>query len=572
MSTEHQLNQNTRETLPSLLVDNERVKLLKELSLNLKDISLNAWQLCDFELLACGALFPLSGFMVKDDYESVMYSNRLQNKHFWPLPICLDIEKLVAHSLEVGQSLALRDPEGFLLAIMHLEDIWPIDKENEAKAIYGCVDEAHPGVKHLFENIGDFYIGGKLEVISLPLHYNFQQYRKSPQEVRDVFSNLKWNRVVGFQTRNLIHRPQFELILNAMRTAKANVLLLPSAGVGRPAEFDHYTRIRCYLNAMHRFPADSHILNILPMTSRFAGPKEALLHAIIAKNYGCSHFVIGSNHASPKPEYAGDLYYQDNYSQDLATDHKNDLDIELLPFNELKYLPFEDEFRESDKIPIETQTISLSGTDIHKRVRKGKRIPDWFTFPEVIDELSKAYPPPNQQGFTIFFTGLSGSGKSTIAKILYSRFLETGDRPVTLLDGDIVRHHLSRELSFSREHRNINVRRIGFVASEITKNGGIAICAPIAPYTDIRREVRSMVELHGGFIEVHIATPIDECEKRDRKGMYAKARAGLIKGFTGVDDPYEQPQNPEVRIDTTELLPNEAAQVVLVDLSQKGYI
>jgi sulfate adenylyltransferase len=472
----------------------------------------------------------------------------------------------------VGQSVTLRDHEGFLLAIMHIEDMWPVDREKEASLVYGTTDITHQGVKYLLSAVGDYYIGGKLEVLSPPLHFDFKQLRMTPQEVRRVYQKLKWKRILGFQTRNPIQRLQFEMTVKAMRQAKANLLLLPVTGMTKPGDFDHYTRVRCYRAVTRHYPPDSFLLNLLPLSMRLAGPREALLHAIIAKNYGCTHFVVGRDHASPGTDNAGYPFYESHAAQELAKEHSTDIGVTIIPFEELVYLPFEDEYRSSDQIPEGEQYISFSSSDIRERIRSGRRIPEWATFAEVVAELKKAYPPPDKQGFTLFLTGLSGAGKSTIAKVLYSRFLEMGDRPVTLLDGDIVRRNLSSQLSFSKEDRDTNVRRIGFVAGEITKNRGIAICAPIAPYNGTRAEIRNAIEDYGGFIEVHVSTPIKICEKRDRKGMYAKARAGLIKGFTGVDDPYEIPESPEVRIDTTDLIPDEAAQEILLFLGQKGYI
>jgi sulfate adenylyltransferase len=305
---------------------------------------------------------------------------------------------------------------------------------------------------------------------------------------------------------------------------------------------------------------------------RFSGPREALLHAIVAKNFGCTHFIAGRDHAGPGRDSDGRPYYGSDDARKLTEAYSEEIGVCVIPFEEMVYLPFEDEYRTADQVPEGTQFISLSGSDIRERIRNGRRIPDWATFPDVIEEIQKAYPPPRKQGLTVFLTGLSGAGKSTIANVLYARFLELGDRPVTLLDGDIVRHNLSRELTFSKEHRDINVRRIGFVASEITKNRGVAICAPIAPYQNTRDEIRKTIEAYGGFLEVYVATPIEICEKRDRKGMYAKARAGLIKGYTGIDDPYEEPQNPELRIDTSNIAPDEAAQQILLALQQKGFI
>ncbi len=558
--------------LVNLLVDEERSALLKEIALNLPDIILNNRQLCDLEMLATGAFSPLDGFMVRSDYESVLDRMQLQNKILWPIPICLDIPDTQARTLEPGQSVTLRDHEGFLLAIMHIDDIWPVDHQKEAARIYGTTDSQHQGVAYLFNNVGSQYIGGKLEVLSLPLHFDFKQLRMAPTEIRTVYKKLGWQRIVGFQTRHPIQRIQFEMTVRAMRQTKANLLLLPVTGMTKPGDFDHYTRVRCYRAVTRHYPPDSFLLNLLPLSMRLAGPRDTLLHMIVAKNYGCTHFIVGPYHASPGSDSGGNPFYESDAARKLAETHSQEIGVTVVPFEELVYLPFEDEYRPADQVDQETQTISFSSFDIRQRIQTGRQIPEWATFPEVLEEIRKAYPPPSHQGFTIFLTGLSGAGKSTIAKVLYARFLEIGERPVTLLDGDIVRQNLSSQLTFSKEHRDINVRRIGFVASEITKNRGIAICAPIAPYNDTRAEIRKTIENYGGFFEIHVATPIEICEKRDRKGMYAKARAGLVKGFTGVDDPYETPESPELRIDTTDLSPDEAAQEILLLLGQKGYI
>ena len=558
--------------LVNLLVDDQRAAILKELSFSLPDITLNERQLCDLELLAVGAYSPLKGFMCRSEYESVLDRMRLQSGLVFPLPVCLDISQIQAKSLETGQSVTLRDHEGFLLAVMHIEDMWPLDRDKEAEMVYATRNRQHPGVNYLYHLAGDVCIGGRLEVLSLPLHFDFKQLRLTPRETRALFTKLGWKRVVGFQTRSPIQRLQFEMTMRAMRTAKANILIHPVVGMTHPGDFDHFTRVRCYKAVSGQYPPDTFLLNLLPFAMRAAGPKEALLHAIIQKNYGCTHFIVGRDHASPGKNGNEESFYDSDAATSLSMEFSEELDIGIVPFEELVYLPDDDEYQTKDQVPEGTRTRSLSGADLQQRIRSGKKIPDWATFPSVMAELARAYPPPEKQGFTIFMTGLSGSGKSTVAKVLFSYFQEIGGRPVTLLDGDIVRHNLSSELSFSKEDRDINVRRIGFVAGEITKNRGIAICAPIAPYANTRRQIRENIEAHGRFVEVHVSTSIEVCEKRDRKGMYAKARAGLIKCFTGVDDPYEVPENPEVRIDTADTTPNEAAQEVLLYLGHKGYI
>ncbi|MGD2100369.1 MAG: bifunctional sulfate adenylyltransferase/adenylylsulfate kinase [Desulfobacterales bacterium] len=571
------MNDNNRVTphgseLVNLLVDEERALLLKEIALNLPDITLNERQMCDLELLATGGFSPLRGYMIHSDYEPVLDRMRLQDETLWPIPICMDIDELKARSLEAGQSVALRDPEGYLLAVMHIEDLWPVDREKEAQRVYGTNDQTHPGIEYLHKIAGDYYIGGQLEVLSTPIHSDFKQLRMTPAEIRLNFKKFGWKRMVAFMTRNPIHRPQFEMTMKAMRDTNANLLLLPIAGMTKPGDFDHYTRVRCYRRVAEHYPPDTFMLNLLPLATRMSGPREALLHAIVAKNYGCTHFITGRDHAGPGLDRNGEPYYKSDDACKLTEEYGDEIGVTIVPFPEMVYLPFEDEFRCADQVPEGSQFIALSGSDIRDRIRTGRKIPEWGTFPEVIEELSKAYPPPRRQGFTVFLTGLSGAGKSTIAKVIYARFLEIGDRPVTLLDGDIVRHNLSSELTFSKEHRDINVQRIGFVASEITKNRGIAVCAPIAPYAATRADIRKTIEDYGGFIEVHVATPIEVCEKRDRKGMYAKARAGLIKGYTGVDDPYETPENPEVTIDTSDITPEEAAHQIILVLQNKGFI
>ncbi len=558
--------------LAHLLVSKKHQTVLKKLSSSMPDIILNDRQICDFELLATGVFSPLNGFMKQIDYESVLDRMRLETGDLWPIPICLDIPQSLALTLETGQSVTLRDPEGFLLGVMNVEDIWPLNIEKEALAIYNTKDESHPGVDYLYNKSGKYYIGGEVQALNLPIHPDFKQIRNTPVEVRKIFSKLGWKRIVGFQTRQPIHRPQFEMTIQAMQKARANLLLLPIAGVTKQGDFDHFTRMRCYQKVAAHYPPDSYILNLLPLAMRMAGPREAILHMIISKNFGCTHFVIGHDHASPGNSSGNEPFYKYDDAIKLAHNAHKEIGVEIVTFEEMVYLPFEDEYKIASHVPKNTETISFTGTDIQKRIRAGKKVPDWATFPEVIHELQKSYPPPLKQGFTVFCTGLSGAGKSTIANILYSKFLEIGTRPVTLLDGDIVRRNLSSELNFSKEHRDINVKRIGFVAAEITKNRGIAICAPIAPYENTRNKIRKSIEAHGGFFEIHVSTPITECEKRDRKGMYAKARAGLLKGFTGVDDPYEDPTSPELVIDTTNLTPEEAAQEVLLHISQKGFI
>ncbi|MBN1847779.1 MAG: bifunctional sulfate adenylyltransferase/adenylylsulfate kinase [Deltaproteobacteria bacterium] len=558
--------------LVNLIVDEDRKEILKDLSTHIPSIALSERQMCDLELLMNGAFSPLNGFMTKNDYESVLDRMRLQEGTVWPMPICLDINEVEAGRLESGQSVALRDPEGFMLAVLHIDEIWPIDKKRESQMIYGTTDRSHVGADYLFSQTGSHYVGGTVEGVNTPLHFDFRELRLSPLEVRATCSKLGWRRMVGFQTRNPLHRAQFEVTLQAMREAKANLLLQPVVGLTKPGDISYYTRVRCYQKAVRHYPPNMMLLALLPLAQRMAGPREALWHALIRKNYGCNFFIIGRDHAGPGVDASENPFYAPYAAQELVKQYQDQIGIQIIPSEEMVYIKEKDKFCLRSEISEGDTAKTLSGTELRNLLRSGFEVPEWYTFPEVVEELKKAYPPRYKQGFTVFLTGLSGSGKSTIARVILSRFLEMGDRPVTLLDGDIVRTHLSNELGFSKEHRDINVRRIGFVASEITKNRGIAICAPIAPYQLSRRQVREMIEQYGGFIETHVATPLEVCEQRDRKGIYAKARAGLIKGFTGVDDPYEVPERPEVRVDATDMTPDEAAQEILLELQRQGYI
>jgi sulfate adenylyltransferase len=390
--------------------------------------------------------------------------------------------------------------------------------------------------------------------------------------LRSNFSRIGWRKVVGFQTRNPMHRAHYELTFRAAKEIEANLLIHPVVGMTKPGDIDHYTRVRCYQALLQHYPKDTAMLSLLPLAMRLGGPREALWHAIIRKNHGCSHLIVGRDHAGPGSDSKGEPFYGPYDAQDLLKKHEDEIGVKMVPFKLMVYVEDQDSYYPVDEVPEGKKSVDISGTELRRRLAEGSEIPRWFTFPEVAEELRKTHPPRYRQGFTVFFTGLSGSGKSTIAKALLARFLEEGGRPVTLLDGDIVRKNLSSELGFSKEHRDLNIKRIGFVASEITKNGGIAICAPIAPYDNVRKEVRNMISPFGGFILVHISTPLDVCEKRDRKGLYAKARAGIIKEFTGISDPYEAPEDAELDIDTIDMTPGESVQQIVLHLEREGYI
>ena len=558
--------------LKELYLTEREADLEKERARHYPTWDLNPRQLCDLDMLLNGAFSPLEGFLTQADYESVCDDMRLTSGVLWPIPVTLDVTEAFAADLEPGHHIALRDAEGVLIATMEVTDIWQPDKLSEAQRVFGTVDDSHPGVQHLVHSAGSHYLGGRLRGVEPPTFYDFKLLRDTPAELRGRFRKLGWRKVVAFQTRNPLHRAHQELTFRAAREAEANLLIQPVVGMTKSGDIDHFTRVRCYEHVLEQYPEQTTTLSLLNLAMRMAGPREALWHGIIRKNYGCTHFIVGRDHAGPGNDRDGNPFYGPYEAQDLFRKHEEELDISLVPFRNMVYVENKAEYLPEDQVEPGDTVLTLSGTEFRRRLREGLDIPEWFSYPSVVAELRRGHPPRHQQGITIFFTGLSGSGKSTIANALMIKLLEDGSRPVTLLDGDIVRKHLSSELTFSREHRDLNILRIGFVASEITKNRGIAICAPIAPYTATRRQVRDMIAPLGGFFEVHVATPIEVCEQRDRKGLYAKARAGLIQGFTGIDDPYEAPESPEIVIDTAELSPDLAAHRILITLERHGYL
>jgi sulfate adenylyltransferase len=558
--------------LIDLIAQPERITELKAASREYPSWDLTGRQLCDLELLLNGGFSPLRGFMTKADYESVCKNMKLASGVLWPMPITLDVTEAFAQTLKPGSNVALRDPEGVMLGVLNVEEIWQPDREAEAKAVFGTTSKVHPGVNYLL-NIGNpWYVGGKIEGTQLPSHYDFKSLRLTPAEQRAEFARLGWRKVVAFQTRNPMHRAHVELTFRAAKLVEANLLIQPSVGMTKPGDVDYFTRVRCYQLLLSKYPAGTAKLGLLPLAMRMGGPREAIWHALIRKNYGATHFIVGRDHAGPGKDSDGKPFYGAYEAQEQFKKHQAEIGVTMVPFSMMVYLEEQDQYVPDNEVPGGARVLNLSGTDLRDRLNEGREIPNWFTYPEVVKELRRSFPPRHKQGVTIFFTGLSGSGKSTIANVLITKFLEVGGRPVTLLDGDLVRKNLSSELGFSKEHRDINIRRIGYVASEITKNGGIAICAPIAPYDATRKHVRQTIEPHGGFILVHIATTVETCEQRDRKGLYAKARAGILKEFTGISDPYEVPTDAEVVIDTAELSAEEAAQEIILHLERQGFI
>tara|TARA_B100001765_G_scaffold158447_1_gene102863 strand:+ start:743 stop:2479 length:1737 start_codon:yes stop_codon:yes gene_type:complete len=558
--------------VPELYVSYESAQKLKVEASDLLSWDLTPRQICDLELLMNGGFNPLKGFLTEADYDSVVDNMRTADGALWPMPITLDVSEKFADGVEPGTDIALRDQEGVILAILSVTDKWVPNKAREAEKVFGADDEAHPAVNYLHNIAGPVYLGGPITGIQQPVHYDFKARRDTPNELRTFLRKMGWRRIVAFQTRNPLHRAHQELTFRAARESQANLLIHPVVGMTKPGDVDHFTRVRCYEAVLDKYPAATTTMSLLPLAMRMAGPREAVWHGLIRKNYGVTHFIVGRDHAGPGKNSQGEDFYGPYDAQDLFREHEAEMGIEMVPFKHMVYVEeraqYEpaDEIADKDKVTI----LNISGTELRRRLAEGLEIPEWFSFPEVVSELRKTRPPRAKQGFTVFFTGFSGSGKSTIANALMVKLMEAGGRPVTLLDGDIVRKNLSSELGFSKEHRDLNIRRIGYVASEITKNGGIAICAPIAPYAATRRAVRQDVEEYGAFVEIHVATPIEVCEARDRKGLYKLAREGKIKEFTGISDPYDVPENPELRVETENVDVDHCAHQVLLKLEAMG--
>jgi len=527
------------------LIDPAKIEALKLEAFSLPSIDLDWRQQCELEMLMTGAYSPLAGFMTRAQYAQIETDQKLDDGTFWPQPVTLVFQQHATAKMKSGDRIALRDGEGFMLAVLTVSDVW--------------------------DDAGVWHVGGKVEGVALPPHPDFASLRATPAELRALFARRGWRRVVAWQARQPMHRAQFEFCLKSAISHEANLLLHPEAGGDITDSPAYFGLVRSFMAIRDRFPAATTQLSLLPAPPREASLRALLLRAIVARNFGCALLIAGGQHFSDGECRRGkDL--DEAHADNQALKQAETIGVKLIAYPRMVYVEDRAEYLPESEAPPGARLLNLSGEEFRRRLQSGLKIPDWYSFPEVLAELKRQHPPRERQGFTVFFTGLSGAGKSTLARMLAARLMETGGRKVTLLDGDIVRRNLSSELGFSKAHRDINVRRIGFVASEITKNCGIAICAPIAPYKQTRRDVRAMIEAVGGFVEIHVATPIETCELRDRKGLYAKARAGLIPEFTGVSDPYEVPENPELAIDTTSLGIEEAVQQILLKLEHEGYL
>jgi sulfate adenylyltransferase len=552
--------------LVDLMIPAQDLDELKVYANRLPSIQISDRSLCDLQLLACGAFSPLNSFAGKQDYLGILDEMRLSSGHLFPIPVTLPVNAVP--ELRLDHDVALRSLKNELLAILTVEEIYEWNVTESAHKIFGTDDPKHPLVAEM-QRWGKLNLSGRLRVLQLPRYYDFQDLRLTPTEVRLRLESMGRHNVVSFQTRNPLHRAHEELTKRAMTQVDGILLLHPVVGLTKPGDVDHYTRVRSYKVLAERHYDQSRILlALLPLAMRLAGPREALWHALIRRNYGANHLIVGRDHASPGTDSRNRPFYGPYDAQQLVEKFSDELGVKVIPFQEMVYLPEGDRYEEASRT---VKGITLSGTQVRDEyLKQGRELPAWFTRPEVAKILNEAYPPRHQQGVCVWFTGLSGAGKSTIAEILTVLLLEQG-RQVTLLDGDVVRTHLSQGLGFSKEDRDINVRRIGFVASEIVRHGGLTVCAAVSPYRATREDVRNMIGVDR-FIEVFVDTPLAICERRDTKGMYAKARRGEIKHFTGIDDPYEVPPHPEITLDTLSQTAEENARLILSYLFNQGFI
>lgn len=557
------------DTLVNLLVPASQHAEVKAYANRLPSIQISERAACDLELLATGGFSPLDRFMGRADFQRVLDEMRLASGHLFPIPVTLPVEP--GPAIQHGADIALRDSKNELLAVMTIEEIYEWDRDEVAQKVFRTQDLRHPLVAEM-HRWGKLNISGRLQVLQLPQHFDFRELRLTPAETRARLTMFGRANVVAFQTRNPLHRVHEELTKRATQEVDGVLLLHPVVGLTKPGDVDHFTRVRTYKALAARYyDPDRIILSLLPLAMRMGGPREALWHALIRRNYGANYLIVGRDHASPGNDSTGRPFYGPYDAQELVEQHQAELGVGMVPFRELVYLPEEQRYEEAPNVGDDVQVASISGTQVRNDyLNAGRKLPEWFTRPEVADILAETYPPRHRQGVCIWFTGLSGAGKSTTAEVLTVLLLEHG-RQVTELDGDVVRTHLSKGLGFSKDDRDINIRRIGFVAAEIVRHGGVVICAAVSPYRATRNDVRNMVG-KDRFVEVFVDTPLEVCEQRDVKGMYAKARRGEIKGFTGIDDPYEPPLHPELVLDTVGRSPEENARLILGYLIQQGYV
>ncbi|ORZ09622.1 sulfate adenylyltransferase [Absidia repens] len=557
------------------LRDADKYDTLRAEADTLPSLVLTDRQLCDLELILNGGFSPLDGFLNEKDYNGVVENMRLSSGLLWSMPITLDVneEEIKASQIQPQRRIALLDPRDYEpLAILTVDDVYQPNKSKEAEHVFGADDSAHPAVYYLHNVAKNFYVGGALEAIQSPSHYDYVANRYTPSELRAHFKKLQWTRVVAFQTRNPMHRAHRELTVRAARQRKAHLLIHPVVGLTKPGDIDHYTRVRVYKALMPKYPNGMAELSLLPLAMRMGGPREAVWHALIRKNHGVTHFIVGRDHAGPGKNSQGVDFYGPYDAQDLVEKFKDEIGIEIVPFQMVTYCPDSDEYMPADEVPEGIKTLNISGTELRRRLKTGLPIPEWFSYPEVVKVLRQSHPPRSQQGFTIFFTGLHASGKNAIARALQVSLNQESTRSVSLLMGENVRAELSSELGFSKRDRDINIGRQAFVAGELTRAGAAAIVAPIAPYDAARKQARKTIEKSGGFYLVHVATPLEECIKRDRDSVYEKAKKGEIKEFTGINDPYEVPEDADLVVDVTKQSVSQAVHEIVLLLEKDGYV
>jgi len=546
---------------------------LREWSREARSITLSKRQLCDLELLLNGGFKPLQGFMDQANYQCVLEQGRLADGTLWTIPIVLAISEILADQINCGDFLSLCDSEGFMLARLQVNDVWKADRESEAEAIFGTTSRQHPGVRVLLDETSPVYVAGPVEALALRPHYDFAPLWRTPDELRQEFYERNWDSVIAFQASRPMHRIERDTIVAVAKDLDSKILLLPVVGESKSGDLEHFVRIQCCKAIFRYIPENTAFLSLLPISLRMAGPRETLWHGIIHRNYGCSAFIVGPDDSSPPILDGSNRFYKQYAAQEYASIMSIELGIDVVPIEELRYSVSKKIFMPASEIEQQNEpSVTYSDYDLRRALATESSIPEWFSFPDVINCLSRIYLSNSRVGITLFFTGLSGSGKSTLARMVQAQLIESGQRSITLLDGDIVRQHLSSELGFSREHRDLNIRRIGFVANEISKNGGVAICAPIAPYRAIRREIRALIEQYAVFVEIYLSAPVSVCEERDRKGLYARARAGELIKFTGISDPYEVPEKADLVIDTSRLTPAESYRQIIDYLMEGGLI
>jgi sulfate adenylyltransferase len=555
--------------LLNLLAPAEALDELRARANRLPSLQLSPRAECDLEMLAIGAFSPLDRFMGQADHQRVLDEMRLADGRLFPIPVTLPVEP--GPTIHLDAEVALRDTKNDLLAIMTITEIYPWDRGAVATRVFGSLDPRHPLVAEM-HHWGRLNISGPLQALRLPRRYDFRELRLTPAQTRERLAGLGRPNVVAFQTRNPLHRAHEELTTRAIQEVDGVLLLHPVVGLTKPGDVDHFTRVRTYRALAERhYDPGRIVLALLPLAMRLAGPREAVWHAIIRRNYGANHLIVGRDHAGPGVDSHGRPFYGPYDAQELVSRFSDELGVKMIPFRQLVYVPAQDRYEEVSRIEPGAATADLSGTQVREGyLNAGLQLPAWFTRPEVAEILAETYPPRHKQGVCIWFTGLSGAGKTTTAEVLTELLME-GGRQVTVLDGDVVRTHLSKGLGFSKEDRDTNIRRIGFVAAEIVRHGGAVICAAVSPYRATRDTVRSMVG-RDAFIEVFVDTPLEVCEQRDSKGMYARARRGEITGFTGIDDPYETPLDPEICLDTVAHTPEENARQILELLRGRGFV